>query len=65
MPFEPVTWIDAALVSVTVSVSDCPDEILLELAVIETVGAPVELVLTVTVVFAEAVAPEELVAVAV
>jgi hypothetical protein len=38
VPFDPVTWIDAALVSVTVRVSVCPDEMLLELAVIETVG---------------------------
>lgn len=38
MPLDPVTWIEAALVSVTVRVSVCPDEMLLELAVIETVG---------------------------
>lgn len=38
MPLDPVTWIDAAFVSVTVRVSVCPDEMLLELAVIETVG---------------------------
>ena len=38
MPLEPVTWIEAALVSVTVRVSVCPDEMLLVLAVIETVG---------------------------
>jgi hypothetical protein len=38
VPLDPVTWIDAALVSVTVRVSVCPDEMLLELAVIETVG---------------------------
>jgi hypothetical protein len=38
VPLEPVTWIEAALDSVTVSVSDCPAEILLELAVMETVG---------------------------
>lgn len=42
MPFDPVTWIDAALVSVTVRVSVCPDEMLLELAVIETVGTAAE-----------------------
>jgi hypothetical protein len=36
---DPVTWIEAALVSVTVRVSVCPDEMLLELAVIATVGA--------------------------
>ena len=38
VPLEPVTWIEAALDSVTVNVSDCPAEILLELAVMETVG---------------------------
>ncbi|MGA9584361.1 MAG: hypothetical protein WBQ95_03485 [Terracidiphilus sp.] len=38
-PFDPVTWIEAALVSVTVSVSVCPEEMLLDLAAIETVGA--------------------------
>jgi hypothetical protein len=38
VPLEPVTWIEAALVSVTVRVSVCPDEMLLELAVMETVG---------------------------
>ena len=38
MPLDPVTLIDAALDSVTVRVSVCPDEMLLELAVIETVG---------------------------
>jgi hypothetical protein len=38
VPLDPVTWIDAALVSVTVRVSVCPDEMLLELALIETVG---------------------------
>ena len=63
VPFDPVTWTEAALVSVTVSVSDCPDEMLLELAVIEMVG--LEPVVTVIVVAAEAVAPEELVACAV
>lgn len=63
MPFDPVTVIEAALDSVMVRVSDCPDEMLLELAVMETVGpAPAE---TVMVVFAEAVAPDEPVAVAV
>jgi hypothetical protein len=35
---DPVTWMDAALVSVTVSVSDWPAEMLLELALMETVG---------------------------
>lgn len=38
MPLLPVTEIDAALDSVTVRVSDCPAEMLLELAVMETVG---------------------------
>ena len=38
MPSEPATWIEAALVSVTVSVSDCPAEMLLELALMDTVG---------------------------
>lgn len=54
---------EEAFVSVTVSVSDCPEEMLLELAVMETVG--VEDLVTVTVVLAEAVAPEEAVATAV
>ena len=39
VPFDPVTWMEAALVSVTVRVSVCPDEMVLELAVMETVGA--------------------------
>jgi len=38
VPFDPVTWIDAALVSVTVRVTVCPEVMLLELALIETVG---------------------------
>jgi hypothetical protein len=38
VPFEPVTLIEPAFVSVTVSLSDCPAEMLLELAVIATVG---------------------------
>lgn len=63
VPLDPVTRTEAALVSVTVKVSDCPDEMLLELAVIETVG--LEPVVTVIVVEAEAVAPVELVACAV
>lgn len=42
MPFDPVTWIDAALVSVTVSVSDCPAEIDGDCAVMETVGTAAE-----------------------
>ena len=39
IPLDPVTWIEAALVSVTFRVMLCPEEMLLELAVIETVGA--------------------------
>jgi hypothetical protein len=35
---DPVTRIEAALDSVTVRVSDCPAEMLLELAVMETWG---------------------------
>ena len=42
VPFEPVTWIEAALVSVTVRVTCCPDVMLLELALIETVGSAAE-----------------------
>ena len=38
MPFDPVTWIEAALVSVTVRVSLCPEVMLAEPALIETVG---------------------------
>ena len=38
MPFDPVTFTDADLLAVTVSVTDCPAEILIELAVIETTG---------------------------
>ena len=63
MPFDPVTRTEAALVAVVVRVSDCPDEMLLELAVIETVG--VEPAETLIVVFAEAVVPDEPMAVAV
>jgi len=63
VPFDPVTRIDAALDAVTVKVSDCPDEMVPELAAIETVGR--ELVETVTVVAAEAVVPDDPVAVAV
>ena len=66
---DPVTLIDPALDAVTVSVSDCPEEMVLELAVIETVGAPVpdpppEPELTVIVVW-ELALPLEFVAVAV
>jgi hypothetical protein len=63
VPFDPVTWTDAVLVVVTVRVSDCPAEIVLELAVIEIVGREPEE--TVTVVDAVALAPVEPVAVAV
>ena len=38
VPFEPVTRIDAALVSVTVRVSDCPADMVADCAVIDTVG---------------------------
>lgn len=38
MPLDPVTVTEAALDTVTVRVSDCPDEMVAELAVIETVG---------------------------
>jgi len=40
LPSEPVTLTDPALVAVTVSVTDCPAEMLVELAVMETFGAP-------------------------
>ena len=39
VPLDPVTRIEAALVSVTVRVAVCPEEMVLGLAVIETVGA--------------------------
>jgi len=42
VPLDPVTWIELALVSVTVSVTVCPEVMLLELAVIETVGTAAE-----------------------
>ena len=54
---------EAALVSVTVRVSDWPEEMLLELAVMETVRPEPDT--TATVVLADVVAPEELVATAV
>lgn len=38
VPFDPVTWIEAALLSVTVRVTVCPEVMLLELALIATVG---------------------------
>jgi hypothetical protein len=63
VPFDPVTRTEAVFVSVTVNVSDCPAEMVLALAVSEIVG--LELVETVTVVLAEAVAPVDPVAVAV
>jgi hypothetical protein len=60
---DPVTLIDEAFDSIIVSVTDCPDEMPLELAAMETTG--VEPAVTVTMVCADAVAPEELVAKAV
>jgi hypothetical protein len=45
---DPVTWIEAALVSVTVSVTVCPEVMLLELALIETVGTAAEAVVAKT-----------------
>lgn len=45
--------------------SDCPEEMLLELAVMVTTGSELELDVTVTVVCADAVPPEEPVATAV
>ena len=42
MPLEPVTWIEAACVSVTLRVTVCPEEMLFELALIETVGTDAE-----------------------
>ena len=38
MPFDPVTWTEAALATVTVRVSVCPEVMLLELALIDMVG---------------------------
>ena len=38
MPFDPVTWIEPAFVSVTVRVTVCPELMLFELALIATVG---------------------------
>jgi hypothetical protein len=40
VPLDPVTLTDAALDAVTVSATDCPELMLVELAVIETLGAP-------------------------
>ena len=40
MPLDPVTCTEPALVAVTVRVSDCPAEIVLELGAMETLGAP-------------------------
>ena len=45
---DPVTWMEAALVSVTVSVTVCPAVMLLELALIETVGIAAEAVVAKT-----------------
>lgn len=42
MPFDPVTWTEAALATVTVNVAVCPEVMLLELALIEMVGAAAE-----------------------
>ncbi len=67
LPSEPVTLQDAELLACTVSVSDCPAEIVLELAVIDTVGRlppPEDVDETVTVVLA-LVLPLPFVAVAV
>jgi len=38
VPFDPVTWIEPAFVSVTVRVTVCPELMLFELALIATVG---------------------------
>lgn len=65
MPFDPVTCTEAALDAVTVRVSVCPAVMLLELALIVTVGPEPEVAPTVMVVCAEAVAPDEPFAVAV
>ena len=60
---DPVTLTEAVLVSVTVNVTDWPDEMLVELAVIEIVGRfPEE---TVIVVDADALVPDDPVALAV
>ena len=40
MPLDPVTLTDPALDAVTVSATDCPELMLVELAVIEILGAP-------------------------
>lgn len=39
-PSEPVTCTEPALDAVTVTVSDCPEEMLLDCAAMETVGSP-------------------------
>jgi len=44
VPFDPVTWTEAALATVTVRVSVCPEVIVLELALIEIVGTAAEAV---------------------
>lgn len=63
MPFEPVTFTDAVFVSVTVRVTDCPELMVVELAVIEIVGRL--LVVTVMVVLDDALVPDDPVAFAV
>ena len=64
MPLEPVTLTEAVLVSVTVKVTDCPELMLVELAVIEIVGRLVPLA-TVIVVDEDALVPDDPVAFAV
>ena len=63
MPFEPVTFTDAVLVSVTVKVTDCPELMVVELAVIEIVGRLLDE--TVIVVLDDALVPDDPVALAV
>lgn len=65
MPLLPATESDPALDSVTVRVSDCPAEILLELAVIETMGVEPDPAAATVIVVCDVVLPCELVAVAV
>ena len=63
MPFEPVTFTEAVLVSVTVKVTDCPELMVVELAVIEIVGRLLDE--TVIVVLDDALVPDDPVALAV
>jgi len=63
VPLDPVTLTEAVFVSVTVKVTDCPELMLVELAVIEIVGRL--LVVTVMVADDDALVPEEPVAFAV